>query len=196
MAWTAADLKVTFKHTKNLCRGTLFADWDDDRNEEVVWRITETRAGGNDRLVHYCDHFAYPDEDPPRNVWERSSYKEVRAWHAASRLVLAQRPDLQPPTVMQDTAKTLEIYEDALYPALTKYGLDSLVEDNASPHNNDEIRASHHRHHVRIVGYSATDAEKEQIIELIREQTRHYRHEQDKTAQLTKQTRELKRLPA
>ena len=35
-----------------------------------------------------------------------------------------------------------------------------------------------------------------EIKELIREQTRHYRRPQDRTAQMTKQTRELDRLPA
>ena len=97
---------------------------------------------------------------------------------------------------MQDTAKTIEIYEDALYPALERLGIDSLVEDNASPHNNNAIRDSHRRHHVNIVGYHATAAEKQQIVALIRQQTTHYRREQDKKAQLTKQTRELDRLPA
>ena len=47
-----------------------------------------------------------------------------------------------------------------------------------------------------IVGYRATAAEKEEIKELIREQTTHYRRDQDKKAQFTKQTRELDRLPA
>ena len=83
---------------------------------------------------------------------------------------------------MQDTAKTIEIYEDALYPTLTRLGLDEIVEDNASPHNNDTIRASHTRHDVRIVGYTATDEQKEEIRRLIGEQTRGYRREQDKKA--------------
>ena len=97
---------------------------------------------------------------------------------------------------MQDTAKTIEIYEEALYPTLTRLGLDHIVEDNASPHNNDTIRASHTGHDVHIVGYTATAEEKEEIRQLIHEQTRGYRREQDKKAQLTKQTRELNRLPA
>ena len=46
------------------------------------------------------------------------------------------------------------------------------------------------------MGYHATDAEKQHIEGFIREQTRHYHREQDKRAQLTKQTRELSRLPA
>ena len=81
------------------------------------------------------------------------TYKEVKKRHAESHAVLAQREDLQPPTCMQDTTKTLEIYEDVLYPALTRLGLDSIiVEDNASPHNNEEIRNSHRRHNVNIMG--------------------------------------------
>ena len=71
-----------------------------------------------------------------------------------------------------------------------------VVEDNASPHNNDAIRASHRDNNVRLVGYTATPAEKEQIKALIRQQVVGYRREQDKKAQLTKQTRELDRLPA
>ena len=110
--------------------------------------------------------------------------------------VLVQREDLQPPTCMHDTTKTLEIYEDVLYPALTRLGLDSIVEDNASPHNNEEIRNSYRRHNVNIVGYNATEGEKEDIKALIRQQCTHYRREQDKKAQMTKQTRELDRLPA
>ena len=218
VAWTAADNKVLFRHTKNICVGTLFADWDDDRNEEVVWRVTESRSGGRDGYVWYVDHFAYPDETPPRAEWEHSSFDEVKTWHAQTRAVLAQRADLQPPTGMQDTAKTLEIYEEvcvacvlfvdhvthhththtpqALYPTLTKFGLDQIVEDNASPHNNDKIRARHTQHNVRIVGYTATEAQKEQITALIREQVQGYRREQDKKAQITKQTNEFDRLPS
>ena len=70
------------------------------------------------------------------------------------------------------------------------------MEDNASPHNNDAIRESHRTHGVNIVGYRATEEDKEEIVRLIREQTRNYRREQDKKAQITKQTRELDRLPA
>ena len=97
---------------------------------------------------------------------------------------------------MQDTAKTLEIYGEALYPTLVEWGLDEIVEDNASPHNNDVIRKSHDDHNVRLVGYSATPAQKEEIKALIRLQTAGYRRQQDRTAQMTKQTREMDRLPA
>ena len=97
---------------------------------------------------------------------------------------------------MQDTAKTLQIYADALYPTLARLDINSIVEDNASPHNNDKIRESHQQHGVNIVGYTATEAEKEEIKGLIRDQCAHYRREQDKKAQMTKQTRELHRLPA
>ena len=97
---------------------------------------------------------------------------------------------------MQDTAKTFEIYRDSLYPTLLEWGMNEIVEDNASPHNNDHIRDSHRDNNVQIVGYSATPAEKEAIKVLIRAQTVGYRREQDKRAQMTKQTRELDRLPA
>ena len=59
VAWTAADVKVCWRHTKNLCVGTLFED------EGVVYRVVESRAGGDDRNVHYVDHFQYPNEDIP-----------------------------------------------------------------------------------------------------------------------------------
>ena len=64
-----------------------------------------------------------------------STYGEVRAWHAAFRAVLVKRPDLQPPTSIQDTAKTLEIYQEALYSIMQRNHLTYLVEGNASPHN-------------------------------------------------------------
>ena len=60
---------------------------------------------------------------------------------------------------MQDTKKTIEIYDQALYPTLTAFGMDQIVEDNASPHNNNTIRDSHHAHNVRIVDYEATDSD-------------------------------------
>ena len=90
----------------------------------------------------------------------------------------------------------MEIYNESLYPTLTRLGLDEIVEDNASPHNNVTIRESHHTHNVRIVGYRVTPAEKDGIRDLIRVQVAHYRRDQDKRAQLTKQNRELDRLPA
>ena len=195
VAWTAADNKVLFRHTKNLCVGTVFED-EDDNGDPCVYRIVETRAQAEDGNVSYVPHFAFPDTTPPQNQWLVSTYGEVRAWHAESRLVLTQREDLQPPSGMQDTTKTLEIYDTTLYPTMRRFGIDQLVEDNASPHNNDRIRASHHRHNIRIVGYEVTDAEKEEIRACIRRQVTTYRREQDKRAQMTKQTRELERLPA
>ena len=188
--WHAADLKVCWRHTKNLCVGTLFED------EGTVYRITQTRAQAGDGNVSYCNHFDSPDETPPDCEQFVSTQEDVQRWHQRSRAVLAQREDLQPPTCMQDTAKTLEIYEEALYPTLLQQGINSIVEDNASPHNNQTIRDSHRRHGANIVGYDATEEEKREIVELVRAQTRHYRREQDKRAQLTKQTNELDRLPA
>ena len=112
-------------------------------------------------------HFAYPDEDLPENVWYYSTFGEGKKWHRDSRHVLSQRADLQPPTCMQDTAKTISIYEETLYPTLIRLGLDQVVEDNASPHNNDTIRASHtatcsyrwvHRHSWGKRGDSGIDS--------------------------------------
>ena len=143
-------------------------------------------------------HFEWPDHNPTQEetVWFESEFDEVKEWHAASPAVLAAREDLQPPTCMQDTAKTLEIYAKALYPTLRRLGINEIVEDNASPHNNDDIRQSHTDNHARIIGYTATEDEKAEIIRLIRLQVVHYRRDQDKKAQVTKQTRELDRLPA
>ena len=128
VAWTAADNKVVFKHTKNLCHDTLFED------EGEVFRVVETRAAGNNNRVSYVKHFDFPDSDPPEasGHWFESKYSEVKEWHDASRAVLTQRDDLKPPSGMQDTAKTLEIYNQALYPTMCDVDIDELVEDNAS----------------------------------------------------------------
>ena len=74
VAWTASDNKVLFRHTKNICVGTLFEDkdWDDNGNP-MVCRVTETRSGGTDNHVYYVPHFEYPDTTPPDDVWEHSS---------------------------------------------------------------------------------------------------------------------------
>ena len=77
VAWTASDMKVLFKHTKNLCLGTLFMDTDDQGNPQV-FRVVETRAAGNDRNVCYVNHFDFPDTTPPQNRWHQSTYGEVK----------------------------------------------------------------------------------------------------------------------
>ena len=195
VAWTAEDSKVLFRHTKNLCVGTLFEDVDDDGNA-VVFRIVQTRAANDGGNVCYVPHFEFPDEIPHEDEWLESTYGEVKEWHSYSRAILAQREDLQPPNGMQDTAKTLEIYAETLYPTLRRFHINQIVEDNASPHNNATIRQSHLDNNAHIVGYTATDEEKEGIKRLVELQCVHYRREQDKKAQLTKQTRELDRLPA
>ena len=87
---------------------------------------------------------------------------------------------------MQDTVKTLEIYEEALNPAMVRLGLTDLVEDNASPHNNQRIGESHISHNVKIVGYSATDSDKDEIRALIQQQTVYYKRAQDRESQITK----------
>ena len=107
VAWTSADTKVTFNHTKNVCVGTLFED------EGVVYRVVETRAASDDGNVSYVDHFRFPDSTPVNRCQFKSIHSEVKKWHNLSRAVLAQRADLQLPTGMQDTAKTLEMYEEA-----------------------------------------------------------------------------------
>ena len=47
VAWCASDMKVCFRHTKNLCLGTLFED------DGIVFRVTETRAQGERRTISY-----------------------------------------------------------------------------------------------------------------------------------------------
>ena len=142
---------MTYRHTVNLCHGTVFQDEDDD-GSPCVFRVVQTRAAGDDNYVSYCRHFDFPDSDPPERHWFCSKHSEVKEWHDATRAALAQHPQLQPPTTMQDTEKTLEIYREALYPTLREWGLDQIVEDNASPHNNDTIRQSHIDNGAVIVG--------------------------------------------
>ena len=59
---------------------------------------------------------------------------------------------------------------EALCPYLSHHDLNEVVEDNASCHNNDFIRNEHKRRGVTLVGYEATDDEKEIIKDLIDEQ--------------------------
>lgn len=59
---------------------------------------------------------------------------------------------------------------EALYPYLSDQSLNEIVEDNASCHNNEFIRDEHKRHGIKLVGYEATDTEKEKIKDLIDEQ--------------------------
>ena len=99
VAWTAADIQVTYRHTKNLCVGTVFQDEDDEGNL-CVFRVVQTRAGGADNYVSYVPHFQYPDTTPPEAEWLFSTHAEVKTWHDATRATLAQHPDLQPPTTM------------------------------------------------------------------------------------------------
>ena len=80
-------MKVCFRHTNNLCRGTLFED------DGEVFRVVETRATSGNGRVSYVSHFTYPDETLPAGaeIFE-STHAEVKEWHDASRAVLAQRP--------------------------------------------------------------------------------------------------------
>ena len=80
VAWTASDMKVCFRHTKNLCVGTLFED------DGVVFRVVETRAANGNNKVVYCDHFRYPDEELPADARTYESWHhEVKEWHGVSR---------------------------------------------------------------------------------------------------------------
>ena len=91
-------------------------------------------------VVCYCDHFTNLGVDPHDDDCEKSSYGEVRDWHVESADRLTREPALKPPTVGQDIDKTLQIYEDFLYPTMTVNRLVHVVEDNASPHNSNRIR--------------------------------------------------------
>ena len=64
IAWTAADNKVLYRHTKNLCVGTVFED-EDDAGNPCVFRIVQTRAQATNDTVSYVPHFEYPDTTPP-----------------------------------------------------------------------------------------------------------------------------------
>ena len=66
-----------YRHTKNLCVGTVFEE-EDDRGDPCVYRITQTRAQHPEGHICYVPHFRYPDADPPTNVWETSSFDEVK----------------------------------------------------------------------------------------------------------------------
>ena len=65
--------------------------------------------------------------------------------------------------------------EALYYPYLSEHSLNEIVEDNASCHSNECIRQLHQRHGVQLVGYEASDEEKEQIKELIRQQVYVYK---------------------
>ena len=193
--WTAAEAKsCIWRHTKRLMVGTVFMD------DDIVWRVTESRHReqrfGTTDVIRYCNHFDHLGGDPVRDECEVSSYDDVKAWHADSHAKLALESTLKLPTVGQDTDNTLQIYREFLYPVMRRERLKHLVEDNESPHNSECIREAHRAEGVVIVGYEATEAEKREIARLIEVQTRAYRRPQDRQAQLTKQTRELRRLPA
>ena len=76
-AWTAVDIKVIFRHTKNLCFDTVFLDEDDDGNP-CVFRVVQTRAAGDDNYVSYVPHFEFPDSTPPEAEWSYSKHSEVK----------------------------------------------------------------------------------------------------------------------
>ena len=55
--------------------------------------------------MSYCDHFEYPDEDPPIDETEYSRFKEVQKWHKESRVRLAGLVCLS--ACMHDLSRTL-----------------------------------------------------------------------------------------
>ena len=59
VAWTAADDKVLYRHTKNVCVVTLFEDEGD------IFRVVETPGMSKDGKCCYVDHFRFPDVVPP-----------------------------------------------------------------------------------------------------------------------------------
>ena len=55
VAWTAADIKVSYKHTKNLCVDTLFADVEDETGEEIIAEWTEqSMSRGLQNFTRLC----------------------------------------------------------------------------------------------------------------------------------------------
>ena len=74
VAWCASDQKVVYRHTKNLCLGTLFED------DGEVFRVVQTRAASGRSRVSYVRHFDFPDSNPPEDPrhWMESYYKEVK----------------------------------------------------------------------------------------------------------------------
>ena len=116
-------------------------------------RQAAARHGRMEDVVCYCNHFENLDADPHDNDCEKSSYGEVRDCHVESADRLSRDPSLKPPTLGQDIDKTLQIYEDFLYPTMAANRLVHLVEDNVSPHNSNRIRQRHEEHGVQIVGY-------------------------------------------
>ena len=78
VVWTAADIQVTYRYTKNLCFGTVFQD-EDDNGQPCVFRVVETRAAGNDDYVSYVRHFDFPDDTPEDQTHIFcSKYREVK----------------------------------------------------------------------------------------------------------------------
>ena len=102
-------------------------------------------------------------------VWTHADFKTCHDV-IVTRAAIAHS-DLQPPTTIKDTEKTLQIYVETLHPTLHEWIM------NAVPHNNDAIRQSHYDTNVRIVGYHVTPAEKETIKDII---GLGYRREQNK----------------
>ena len=111
--WTAVDIKVSYRHTRNLYFDTLFQDEDDD-GRPCIFRVVDlvqTRVAGDDNYnyVSYVPHFRYPDSTPPESEWLFSRHSEVKegrvTQHKPRRPCSASRAPA--PTTMQDTTKTL-----------------------------------------------------------------------------------------
>ena len=71
VVWHASDLKVCWRHTKNLCVGTVF------ESDGTVYRIVKSRGQGERRTISYVDHFAFPEDTPPEHNQFESNFGEV-----------------------------------------------------------------------------------------------------------------------
>ena len=86
VVWTAAQRKkVLWRHTKNMCKGTLF-----ECDEGIVWRVVESKSMyKGDEVVSYVKHFDNLEKDLSIDDCEYASYTDVRDWHRESRVRLS-----------------------------------------------------------------------------------------------------------
>ena len=83
----------------------------------AFFHVVQTRTAGDDNYVSYLSHFQYPDSTPPDRVGV-TVLKTLWGFKSDMTQAAPSLLSIQPPTTMQDTAKTLEIYAEALYPTL------------------------------------------------------------------------------
>ena len=98
---------------------------------------------------------------------------------------------------MQDIEKTLEIYIEELYPTMWELDINQLVQPTR-PHTTTTSSAcpTHTTTSTSLGVRRQRHRQKDEIRGLIRQQCVGCRREQDRRAQMMKQTRELGRLPA